>query len=428
MNTSLAFLKSALTIEGSIVEMSYVKEWLKERNSAVRVLIDQIRFDKMDKWRFDKEGILRHETGKFFSIEGINKIEPGNVNNVQLSTTVQATKSNYSQVHKGKKPTFLEYFLNAKPDQILLDQLQSEQGARFLRKRNRNIIIRVEQDIPEHKDFIWLTLGQIKELLKSDNLVNMDTRTVISGIPYSEFERKNFDFFYSGVTKRKTDGFEFEMLKSAMDISSSLYTFDEILNWLTALKCQYEIQLSSKSLFKIKDWVVTDNEILREDMQFFKIIAAKVEIENREVSRWMQPLVQPMQEGLIVFIVKKINGILHFLVQAKVELGNFDIVEMAPTVQCVTGSYKNSTDVPFLDYVLNVSSERIRYDTMQSEEGGRFYREQNRNMIIEANDNFSLDVPANFVWVSLQQLTVFLKFNNYLNIQSRSLISAIRFI
>ncbi len=153
-----------------------------------------------------------------------------------------------------------------------------------------------------------------------------------------------------------------------------------------------------------------------------------MEIENREVSRWMQPLVQPMQEGLIVFIVKKINGILHFLVQAKVELGNFDIVEMAPTVQCVTGSYKNSTDVPFLDYVLNVSSERIRYDTMQSEEGGRFYREQNRNMIIEANDNFSLDVPANFVWVSLQQLTVFLKFNNYLNIQSRSLISAIRFI
>ena len=31
------------------------------------------------------------------------------------------------------------------------------------------------------------------------------------------------------------------------------------------------------------------------------------------------------------FLVKKINGIYHFLVQAKLECGNFDIVELAPT-------------------------------------------------------------------------------------------------
>ena len=29
-------------------------------------------------------------------------------------------------------------------EQIILDQLQSEQGGRFLRKRNRNIIIKIE--------------------------------------------------------------------------------------------------------------------------------------------------------------------------------------------------------------------------------------------------------------------------------------------
>ena len=69
------------------------------------------------------------------------KIEPGNVNNVQLSPTLQATKSNYTRAHQGKSPAYLEYFVNATPYQILLDQLQSEQGARFLRKRNRNIIL-----------------------------------------------------------------------------------------------------------------------------------------------------------------------------------------------------------------------------------------------------------------------------------------------
>ena len=56
------------------------------------------------------------------------KIEPGNVNCVQLSPTLQATKSNYTQTHAGKAPKYLEYFKNVTQDQILVDQLQSEQG------------------------------------------------------------------------------------------------------------------------------------------------------------------------------------------------------------------------------------------------------------------------------------------------------------
>jgi dTDP-4-dehydro-6-deoxy-alpha-D-glucopyranose 2,3-dehydratase len=465
---SLKFLKSALTTDG-VYSLAQIKDWLKQRNESVHVSVERVPFKALDKWRFDTTGVLRHDTGKFFSIEGIQvetnwgfvaswdqpiinqpeigylgiiakeingllhfllqaKIEPGNVNNVQLSPTVQATKSNYTQVHQGKKPTYLQYFQHAKPNQVLLDQLQSEQGARFLRKRNRNIIIKVDEEIPPHEDFIWVTMGQVKELIKSDNLVNMDTRTVISGIPYGQFDNNTIDFFYSISFKKSDDDFEFEMLRSALNISSALYTLDEILNWLTVLKCHYEVQLTPKSVFDIKDWRVSDEEIAREDKQFFRVIAANIEIENREVSKWMQPLVEPMQEGIIAFVVKKINDVFHFLVQAKVEPGNFDIVEMAPTVQCITGSYKNSDDVPFLDFVLRVPSAQIRYDSMQSEEGGRFFREQNRNMIIEAGPDFPIEVPANYRWVSLQQLTVFLKFNNYLNIQSRSLISAIRFI
>ena len=48
-------------------------------------------------------------------------------------------------------------------------------------------------------------------------------------------------------------------------------------------------------------------------------------------------------------------------------------------------------------------------------------------MIIEAKDDFSIEVPEMFTWLTLNQLNYFLKFNNYLNIQARSLISAINF-
>ena len=230
------------------------------------------------------------------------KVEPGNVNNVQLSPTLQATKSNYTQVHKGTKPRYLEYFQNAKENEIILDQLQSEQGARFLRKRNRNIIIKIEDDIDVHEDFIWLTLGQIKKLIHKDNLINMDTRTVISGIPFE----------FSGDLETNLNDFEFGMLQSANENTHVKFSFDEIIQWITKLKCTYEILIEPISIFNILNWEVTQNDIRHKENKYFKVIAAKVEISNREVKTWSQPLVEPLEEGIIAFVVKKINGIYHF--------------------------------------------------------------------------------------------------------------------
>ena len=240
------FLKSALTEENPFVTTAQIIYWLKQRNEAIGVNVNKIPFSVLSNWYLDeKVGVLKHASGKFFTIEGINvqtnwgivkeweqpiinqpeigylgiitkefngilyfllqaKVEPGNVNNVQLSPTLQATRSNYSQVHKGNKPRYLEYFQNAKRHEIMLDQLQSEQGARFLKKRNRNIILKLEKEIEVHEDFIWLTLAQIKTLIQQDNLVNMDTRTVISGI----------SFEYDVEPKFGLNDFEFAMLQS----------------------------------------------------------------------------------------------------------------------------------------------------------------------------------------------------------------------
>lgn len=462
------FLESALTSLNPFITTDEVVRWMKQRNQAVDVVVKKIPFGKMACWSLDKEdGVIKHTSGRFFTIQGIEvstnwgktprwqqpiinqpeigylgiitkifdgllyfllqaKIEPGNVNNVQLSPTLQATRSNYSQVHQGKKPLYLEYFQNVKPGQVLLDQLQSEQGARFLKKRNRNMIIMVDEDVPVYDDFVWLTLEQIKKLMTHNNLVNMDTRTVISGIPFDTAATVSLPILLKDRLLQNT--FENEMILSAIDTSNALHSFDEILNWLTALKCQYDLELKPVSLFEIDDWVVYDDFIGHAENRYFKVIATEVEISNREVMKWSQPLVEPLQQGITAFVTKNINGVAHFLVQAKLECGNFDVLEMAPTVQCITGSYGYTSDVPFLNYVLNVNQEQIRYDTLQSEEGGRFFHEQNRNMIIEADVSFSEDVPENYIWVTLNQLNTFLKFNNYLNIQARSLLSSIRFI
>lgn len=469
---NLQFIKSALSLKNKFNDIDQVKEWIKYQNKKVKVDVTKINFSQLDQWDFSEQtDNLVHRSGKFFSIDGIRvktisdvvseweqpiinqpeigylgfitkdfdgilhfllqaKIEPGNVNYVQLSPTLQATKSNYTQVHKGKTPDYLDYFTNAKADQILLDQLQSEQGARFLKKRNRNIIIKIEQDISLLSNFIWLTLAQIKLLMCEDNLVSMDTRTVISGIPFGSVDEGAVDFYIETSSFLKKDSIAAGLLRSTLVKDEALHKLDDLINIVTRKKSYFELYVQKIPLFEVRDWVIEEDCIRHVGNKYFKVIAAKVEIDNREVVSWTQPMIEPAQEGLCAFVCKNIDGMLHFAVQAKLECGNFDIIEFAPTVQCLTGNYRTTGagHLPFLEYVLNAKSEQIVFDTIQSEEGGRFYKEQNRNILVLAGDDVDVELPDNYVWMTLNQLQTFIKFNNYINIQARSLIAAISFI
>lgn len=322
----------------------------------------------MRQWSIDSvTGNVTHDSGKFFSIEGIHvatnwtsltswdqpiinqpeigylgivtqrrngvlhllmqgKVEPGNLNIVQISPTLQATKSNYTQVHKGNKPLFLEFFNGEKKVDVLLDQLQSEQGARFLRKRNRNIIVELAEyeqlEVPEN--FIWITLGQLKQLIKQDNLVNMDTRTVISGIPFGSYDTDTIGFFSALSQSRRLNE---RLLNSALNNEIYLNDLNHITSWMTGLKSRYDLRVTSKALKSMTDWGCDGTSIHHRDGKYFSVIGVNVEIGNREVVSWDQPMIKPSQEGIIAFIVKPINGVYHFLVQAKLEAGNFDVIE-----------------------------------------------------------------------------------------------------
>ena len=322
-------IHSLITLNNNhdISSIKDVSEWLQQRNREVSVEVKKIPFCEMEQWQVWNDGSLHHQSGKFFSIEGIRvmtdypkatvweqpiihqpeigylgiltkeidgilyflmqaKIEPGNVNHVQLSPTLQATKSNYTQVHGGKKAAYLDYFRNARPEQIILDQLQSEQGARFLRKRNRNIIIKVDEDVPVLEDFQWMTLGQIKALMQIDNCVNMDTRTVLSGLDFSLYK----------VTDENASQMS-DLGRALLDSANAhdgLHTMHGILSWFTGLKSGYDLTVTNVPLNQIAEWECRDNEIVRKDEKYFRILGVRVSIDNREVRSWCQPLVQPM--------------------------------------------------------------------------------------------------------------------------------------
>ena len=314
-------------------------DWIQARNADIGVTVSRMPFQKMALWHFDRvSGNLVHDSGKFFSIVGLDvflnngqeirwnqpvvnqpevgylgilvkefdgiahflmqaKVEPGNVNHVQISPTLQATRSNYTQVHGGRSPAYIEYFKKATAGQIILDQLQSEQGARFYRKRNRNMIVKVAEDIPLLPDFQWMTLGQVRKLMRHDNVVNMDTRTVLSGLSYVH-PGDDWEKLVAGQDAAISD-YGALFLDSEARIAG-VRTMDGILHWITELKSKYELVVDKIPLKDVDQWMVTEDEIVRPDRKFFRVIGVNVEIDNREVTSWCQPLVEPMQEGLCI--------------------------------------------------------------------------------------------------------------------------------
>jgi oxidase EvaA len=354
------------------------------------------------------------------------KAEPGNINGVQLSPTVQATKSNYTRIHGGARTLFLEYFIDADRATILLDQLQSEQGSRFLGKRNRNMIVEVPEsetvEAPPH--FRWMTLSQLKKFLRVPNRVNMDSRSILGCVqleaPGSCGEEGHEGPLKDLVPRRRRR----DVLVSLLSDGPARHSIEEVISWFTRLKSQTSFARELCPLRSLPGWISGPREITHRDKKYFRVIGVRSSIGNREMESWDQPLIQQRQSGLIAFLVKRVGGVLHVLVQAKLEAGNFDVLELAPTVQCLTGNYhRPDWEVPFLRDLLKAKPGAVLYDVLQSEEGGRFYHEQNRNMVVEMDAAFAETPPPAYMWMTLRQIKMFVKFNNYFNIEARGLLA-----
>lgn len=423
-------------------------EWFADRNRKNDYRVSITSLDALDGWRTDMEtGTLRHTSGKFFSVEGIMvdgdndvswsqpiinqpeigilgiivkrvedswyclmqaKMEPGNVNLIQLSPTVQATRSNYTRVHGGSSVPYLEHFIAPAPRSVVFDSLQSEQGSWFLGKRNRNMIVQVSDWLPLRDDFCWLRLDDIAELIRMPNLINMDSRTVLSGLPFLG----------------RADG----PIEAGVPASTGVarHTLAELLSWFTDVKARHRLERRPASLRRLPGWTYSPDRIYRPDGRHFAVIGVDVQASNREVARWSQPMLQPVDQGVIAFLGRRFDDEFHVLVHAATEAGTADVVEMGPTVACIPASYRDAPieEQPlFLDVVEQADSAEILLDTVHSEEGGRFYQAENRYLVIDAGESLPHEAPPDYCWMTLAQLTGFVRFSNHVNVAARCLLS-----
>ncbi|MER5704781.1 NDP-hexose 2,3-dehydratase family protein [Micromonospora sp. NPDC002296] len=443
--------------------LSEFHDWFTERRRANDYRVERVPLDRLDGWSFEEAtGNLAHRSGRFFSVQGLDvrdsgrevdswrqpiivqpehgilgmlvkefdgvphcllqaKMEPGNVNLVQLSPTVQATWSNYTGVHGGKPVPYLEHFVAPRGGRILSDALQSEQASWFLAKRNRNMIVWTDEDVPVREDFCWLSVDQLAALLRLDNLVNMDSRTVLSGAA----------MLRPAAPSAPADSFDDALARSVRPDSPALHDTAELLSWFTEAKGRCTLTRRLVPLREVLGWAHSDGVIGHVDGRHFTVLGVDVRASNREVGGWSQPMFAPCGQGVVAFLARRVEGVLHLLVQARIETGALDRIEMAPTVQCQPGNYRPPFPADrrprFLDEVLGAPPERIRFAAVHSEEGGRFYHAQNRYLVVEVGDDFPLDVPPDFAWLTVAQLVDFVRFGSHLNVEARSLLTFLTF-
>ena len=309
----------------------------------------------------------------------------------------------------------MEYFIHASKYEIVVDQIQSEQSSRFYKKRNRNIIIRVEEDVPLLASHRWMTLGQIKRLMREKNLVNMDTRTVLSCIPYCSLSlmeaeplRKMFKderFFHSVFAKKEN-------------------FLPQIYHAINDYKMFTDSNPKFLPLHSLQNWEMHDREITCREPFPFKVIFAKISIEEREVSQWTQPLFEAIGIATFGLICCHKDDRMLFLVKLMPEAGCFDQLELGPTVQKEAVAYQNEDDEisRFFFDRLNKGSGVV-FDQLLSEEGGRFYHEENRNILINVAYEELPELPEGYFLLDYRTLNEMVQINNTLNIQLRNLLS-----
>lgn len=341
------------------------------------------------------------------------KIEPGNVNCVQISPTIQATKSNFTRAHGGNLPAYFEYFENSSKYKVIYDQIQSEQAARFYKKRNRNMIMLVEDAIELHPNFKWMTLGQIKELMKINNLVNMDTRTVLSGLPLFSLENS----ICSNIVKDEST----IASMNSVNINRELPNINQLIN---NYKMFQDVRMTIVPLYELVDWDINEYGVVCRKQAPFMVKFYDIEIEGREVRNWSQPLFKAIGMAVFGLITTKIEGVRKYLIRLRPEFGSFDKAEMGPTIQWEPTHYLYDDDeIEALFRRYRELNKGIVKKIILSEEGGRFYHEQNENVIIDIPYDEIGNLPVEYIWVSYSTLSLLAQFNNVLNIQLRNLLS-----
>lgn len=219
-----------------------------------------------------------------------------------------------------------------------------------------------------------------------------------------------------------------QMLECLRD-DNKFHTLDEALEWFKKKREDCTMDVRETGLNDLEKWHINKEtlNISHESGEFFSVIGVKVlDAKEREVGGWTQPIIWQKEGGILGILCKKFDGVMHYLIHAKAEPGNIHKLQLSPTLQATYSNLKRAHGghkPKFAEYFEGTGKSKIVYSKTLAEDGGRLYLKTNKNMLVEADENEKIEIPHDYIWLTMYQIKQLLKNDNLVNPHVRSIIS-----
>ena len=206
--------------------------------------------------------------------------------------------------------------------------------------------------------------------------------------------------------------------------------FRKNVEWYKKIKKNNKAVVQNVHLEKMKKWTYDKKKgtISHDSGEFFCIEGKRISKTKREVNNWDQPFIKQIgyKGGIIGLVRSVVKGVPHYLVDAKFEPGNYNDIQLSPSLQA-TYSNLNRVHLGNKPKVVNKYFKK-NFKTIRkfwvTEDGGRLYKKRNLHWIIQYYGKINKPGPT-YKWLTLWELDKFIKMGYYVGPHLRSILSLI---
>ncbi len=218
-------------------------------------------------------------------------------------------------------------------------------------------------------------------------------------------------------------------LRERLRVSLAIEPSDpaDLVDWLERQRRQVPFSAELIPLRDAAHWHQDDNgNICSATGQYFRIEGVRVRAApgSIDTSGWDQPILTQSEGGVLALLCRETprRGV-EFLLQAKFEAGNIGYLQFCPTIQSTWESIRGKR-APFAECLDSRDNIRMIYKSKHNEEGSRFWRKSNENMILFVEDASQLTISeSSYRWASLSQIKQMILLDNVVGPYLRTVVA-----
>jgi dTDP-4-dehydro-6-deoxy-alpha-D-glucopyranose 2,3-dehydratase len=240
--------------------------------------------------------------------------------------------------------------------------------------------------------------------------------------------KKNLEYFNRLEIFRNSlsdlSSYEIEKLVEHSMCTNVLNTYDEVVAWAEKIKKRFNTEIKEIPLGDLQNWNVDSNKIAHSSGKFFEVLGFRIGSNSlREVEAgWDQPIIKEhgFDGGVLCLLRTYIEELPHYLIQARFEPGNYNHIQLSPTLQATFSNLNQEhggKKPPYSEFFEDYSKNQNEYifNEWLAEDGGKFYFKRNKGLVkhVDYENTYLLD--DSFMWLSLFQIKKLLEKNSLVN-------------